>query len=163
MKTTEAIAGNLKMADMVCGMYLDDLTDAEAMTRPHAGCNHVNWQIGHIIMSENKMANGCFDGLLPPLPDGFEEKYAKEQAGNDDASAFHTKTELMAIRAEQRDAILKKLESVTEQELSAPAPEAFQAYAPTVGDLCNMMGGHWMMHAGQFVVVRRVLGREIVI
>jgi hypothetical protein len=32
-----------------------------------------------------------------------------------------------------------------------------------MGALCNMMGSHWMMHAGQWVVVRRELGREIMI
>ena len=55
MKTSEAIKNTYQTAQMVCGAYLSDLTDEEAMRRPHAGCNHINWQVGHIIASENKI------------------------------------------------------------------------------------------------------------
>ena len=32
--------------------------------------------------------------------------------------------------------------------------------APSVGAAFSMQGGHWLMHAGQWAVVRRQLGRE---
>jgi len=35
MDTREALITNLKTSAMVCGMYLEDLTDEEAMQRPH--------------------------------------------------------------------------------------------------------------------------------
>jgi hypothetical protein len=55
------------------------------------------------------------------------------------------------------------LDGLTEAQFDEPGPEEMQAYAPNMGALCNMMGSHWMMHAGQWVVVRRELGREIMI
>jgi hypothetical protein len=36
-----------------------------------------------------------------------------------------------------------------------------RAYAPTVGAALTMLGAHPMMHAGQFVTVRRKLGKPI--
>ena len=36
-------------------------------------------------------------------------------------------------------------------------------YAPTVGDMLLMQGAHWMMHCGQWVVVRRETDKPIVI
>ena len=163
MNSLQAIKNSIQTADMVCGAYLEDLTDEEMMKRPHPKCNHINWQVGHLIASDNMMANGCLPGTLPDLPEGFADKYSKETIGNDDQSAFHTKSELMDVYKKQRELVLAKLDSMSEADLDQPAPESMQAYAPTVGAALNMLGGHWMMHAGQWVVVRRELGRDIVI
>lgn len=163
MDARDAIKNNIETADMVCGAYLEDLTDAEAMTRPHAGCNHVNWQIGHLIQSDNQMFNGCFPDALPALPEGFSEKYSKETATVDDPSKFIPKSELMDLYRNQRKAILEKVATLSGEDLAKPSPESMQSYAPNVLAALNMVGSHWMMHAGQFVVVRRQLGREIVI
>lgn len=163
MKTCEAIKNNYQTAQMVCGMYLSDLTDEEAMQRPHSGCNHVNWQVGHIIASENMMGNAAVTGALPSLPEGFEEKYSKEAAASDDGADFLPFSELLKISKSQSDAVAAMIDSMNDADFDKPAPEKMQSYAPNIGALCNMMGGHWMMHAGQWVVVRRQLGRAIVI
>lgn len=163
MNSREAIKNNMDIADMVCGAYMGDLTDEEMMKRPHPGCNHINWQIGHLVASDNQMTNGCFPGALAELPEGFTEKYSKETAKNDDPAAFCTKDELMGLLKSQREAIHAKLEQLSDQDLDQPSPESMQGYAPTVGAALNMIGSHWLMHAGQWVVLRRELGREIVI
>ena len=163
MNATEAIKINLDTADMICGAYLEDLTDEEAMRRPHADCNHINWQLGHLISSDNMMCNGCIADSLPALPEGFAEKYSKEAAASDNAGDFVPKTELMEIHRNQRKAIAEVLAGLSDEQLGAPSPESMQSYAPTVASAFSMLGSHWLMHAGQWVVVRRELGREIVI
>lgn len=163
MNANEAIKINLDCADMICGAYLGDLTDEEAMRRPHEGCNHINWQLGHLIASDNMMCNGCFADSLPALPDGFAEKYSKETIGNDNAADFVPKTELMEIYQNQRKAISELLMGLSDEQLQGASPESFQSYAPTVASVFSMLGSHWLMHSGQWVVVRRELGREIVI
>lgn len=163
MNSREAIKNTIATADMVCGAYLEDLTDEEMMQRPHAKCNHLKWQVGHLIASDNDMTNGCIPGMVPALPEGFKEKYSKETIGNDDSAAFHSKSELMGLFKKQREAINAKLDELSDDDLDKPAPESMQAYAPTVGAALNMVGSHWLMHAGQWVVVRRNLGRDIVI
>ncbi|QEG21764.1 DinB family protein [Mariniblastus fucicola] len=163
MNVNEAIKLGIDCADMICGAYLDDLTNEEAMQRPHSGCNHVNWQIGHLIASDNAMCNGCVPGSVPALPDGFEEKYSKEKAASDNADDFIPKTELMEIYRNQRQVIKDVLAGLSEEQLSAASPESFQSYAPTVASLFSMIGSHWLMHSGQWTVLRRELGREIVI
>ena len=163
MNSREAIKNTIETADMVCGAYLGDLTDEESMKRPHAGCNHVNWQIGHIIASENGMANACVEGAVPALPEGFADKYTKETASSDDASAFVPHSQLLEIAKSQGEAVLKMIDGISDTEFDKPAPESMQAYAQNIGAVVNMMGSHWMMHAGQWVIVRRELGREVVI
>ena len=161
MDTREALITNLKTSAMVCGSYLDDLTDEEAMQRPHPDCNHINWQIGHLIASEYGMASAC--GELPALPEGFADKYSKEAAASDNASDFVPKSELMKIAAAQHEAVVNLIGGMSDEDFDKPGPESMRSYAPTMGALASMLGSHWMMHAGQFVVLRRQLGRDIVI
>ncbi len=161
MDTREALITNLKTSAMVCGTYLNDLTDAEAMQRPHPDCNHINWQIGHLIASEHDMASAC--GQLPALPEGFAQKYAKQTASSDNAADFVPKTELMKIAAAQHEAVVNVIGGLSDEDLDKPGPENMKDYAPTLGAVATMLGSHWMMHAGQFVVLRRQLGRDIVI
>jgi len=163
MNSCDAIKNSIQTADMVCGAYLGDLNDEELMQRPHPECNHINWQVGHLIASDFGMINGCIPGLVPELPEGFAERYTKETTSNNDSAAFCSKDELMSISTAQRAAVVAKLDDLTEADLDKLAPESMREYAPTVGAALNMLGGHWMMHAGQWVVVRRNLGREIVI
>ncbi len=162
MDIRDILKTNIQTANMVCGAYLNDLTDEEAMKRPHAGCNHVNWQVGHIIASENGMAQ-TLGGSVPELPAGFAEKYTKDTAASDDASAFVPHCQLLEIAKAQSTAIEAVIDGMSDADFDKPAPEAMQAYAANLGAVANMIGSHWMMHAGQWVVVRRELGREIVI
>ncbi len=159
MDSRESIKTCMDMAAMVCNGYVGDLTDEQLMMRPHEGCNHINWQLGHLIASENSIMESVKPGAMPALPDGFAEKYSKETASSDDASAFCSKDELLAAAEAQRKGTLSILASCSDDDLSAESPESIRSFAPTVGAACSMQGSHWMMHAGQWVIVRRQLGK----
>ena len=160
MNANEAIKSALATAEMISMAYLEDLTDAEMMVRPLDGCNHIKWQVGHLIASEHKMINSCCPGALPELPTGFAERYASEHSMNDDNSAFDSKSDLLALYQQQRSGTLETLAGLSEEQLDAEAHESIRSYAPTVGAAFIMQNTHWMMHAGQWAVLRRKLGRE---
>ena len=159
MDSKAAIKASIDMGKMISMAYLGDLTDEEMMHRPHPDCNHIKWQFGHLIAAEHSIIEGCVPGSMPPLPEGFAEKYGKETAGSDDAAAFHTKQELMQLFEEQRSGTLAALEQLTDDELSKPGPEAMRSYIPDWGTAFVMQDSHWVMHAGQWAVIRRQLGR----
>jgi hypothetical protein len=156
MNVKDALRQGLETSNMVAMGYLSDLTDEELMRRPCPGCNHINWQLGHLIASENHHVASHSPKFVKPLPQGFKEKYAKETVGSDDASQFCTKAELLQLAAEQRSATLAALDAMSEADLDKPSGIE---YAPTIGALLSMEGSHWLMHAGQWAVVRRELGR----
>lgn len=162
MDIRDSLTTSLKTSAMVCGSYLNDLTDAEAMQRPHPQCNHVNWQVGHIIASEYVMASAC-KGELPELPAGFSDRYSKQTAASDNADDFVPLSQLREIAAAQHEAILQIVVGMSDEDFDQPGPESMKSYAANLGALVAMMAAHWMMHAGQWVVLRRQLGREIVI
>ncbi len=159
MNSRDAIKLSIDTSHMVSTMYLEDLTDQELLHRPHPECNHINWQVGHLISSEHEMTEGVAPGSMPPLPDGFAKRYTKETAKSDDPGTFCSKAELMSALEAQRAGTLAALEKQSDADLDKPSPEAMQAYAPTVAAVFSLQGGHWMMHAGQWAVIRRQLGR----
>lgn len=160
MKSQEAIKIGIDMAEFVGMAYLADLTDAELMMRPHPECNHLNWQIGHLIVSEHHMLNSQIPGGMPALPAGFSEKYCKETAKIDDPAQFADKATLFAAFKEQRAATLNALAAASEADLDK---QTGVDYAPTLGAMFGMQGGHWLMHCGQWVILRRQLGKPVLI
>lgn len=159
MTPQNAIRMGIDMSDFVARAYLSDLTDEDLMRRPHPDCNHINWQVGHLIVSEHQLVESVVAGSMPSLPDGFADRYGKPTAASDDATSFDRKEALLQQMEVQREGTLAALAQCTPDQLAQPAPEHVRSFAPTVGDVFSMQGGHWMMHAGQWAVVRRQLGR----
>ena len=109
MTPQDAIRFSIESASQVATAYLGDLSDAELLHRPGPGCNHINWQVGHLIAAENRIISQAIPGSMPPLPPGFAEKYTPETAKLDNPSVFCTKAELLSVHEQQRAAVLAAL------------------------------------------------------
>lgn len=163
MNAQETIKATAATSLMVLQSYFSDLDDAELMTRPGEGCNHLAWQLGHLISSECDLLNIVKPGAAPELPAGFVDKHSKENAGVDDPAQFCTKQEYSELFAKVAAATSAALDSCSEADLDAPNPkEDWREMFPTVGAMYILIATHPMMHAGQFVPVRRKLGKPIV-
>lgn len=160
MSIATQIKNELSLPAMVVQSYLQDLTDEQLFLRPHEKANHIAWQLGHLVASENSLNNMVAPDSMPALPEGFAEKHSKETATSDDQSAFCSKDEYLKAMEEQRAGTLALLERLSDEELEAPAPEDIQKFGATVGAVIAGQSAHWMMHAGQWVIVRRQLGKE---
>ncbi len=160
MNGTEAFRASLGLPDHIVTAYLGDLTDEELLVRPAEKANHIAWQLGHLIASENQMVEQVCPGSMPPLPDGFAEKYTKDTASIDDPSAFLKKEEYLELYQQQRAATLAALAKLSDEDLDAEAPESYREICPTVAAIFTLQPTHWVMHAGQWAVIRRQLGRE---
>lgn len=163
MNTKDALKSTMDMSLFVLNAYLGDLNDADLMKRPGAGCNHLAWQLGHLISSESGLVNSICPGKGGELPAGFEERHAKDKTGIDDPKQFNTKQEYVDLFTQVRAATLKALDEFPEKDFDAPSPERMRKFFPTMGSMFTLIGSHPMMHAGQFVVVRRMLGKPVVI
>ncbi len=144
---------------MVTQYYVSDLTDAELLVRSVPGSNHIAWQMGHMITSTQHMLNGLGQAA-PDLPAGFAEAYTKETSASDDPKKFATKAEYLALEEQMKEASLKAIDATPENTLDQPGPESMREYAPTVGSVLMILGNHWLMHSGQFVSIRRKLGKK---
>ena len=163
MNGQEAIRATFGVSSMVLKSYLSDLTDEELLTRPSSGCNHVAWQLGHLISSECQLLESVCPGAAVELPAGFAEQHSKETVGEDDPAKFCTKQEYLDLLDKVQTNSMAALDQTSESELDRPGPEHFQQMFPTVGHIFLLIATHGLMHAGQFVPVRRALGKPIVI
>ncbi len=163
MDAKAAIKETLGLSSMVLSSYIDDFTDDELMQRPGPGCNHVAFQLGHLISSACSLLNAIQAGAAPELPAGFEDKHAKENATSDSRSDFLTKERYQELARQVHNAVTACLDAWPEAQLDDPSPEQFRNMFPTMGSLFLLIATHPMMHAGQFVPLRRALGKPVVI
>ena len=161
MNAHDVIRAAHAMSTTVLKSYVEDLNDADLMLRPNPACNHLAWQFGHLITSECMLLESVCPGAAAELPAGFAAAHSKEQAGNNDAAKFNTKQAYLDLWAKVEAASLAALDKLTAEDLDKPGPEHFRAMFPTVGHVFLLIAQHGLMHAGQFVPVRRALGKPI--
>jgi hypothetical protein len=147
---------------MLVHRYTEDFTDAELLVRPVPQANHPAWQLGHMIAGTGHML-AMLGHPAPKLPDGFADAHGHDATHVDDPKKFATKAQYYALADQMQAATLAAVDATPDSALDQPAPEAMRAYAPTMAHALTVLGAHPMMHAGQFVTVRRKLGKPIVI
>jgi len=160
MDAKDVIRYALGMSRSVLATYLEDLEDADLLRRSVPQANHIAWQLGHLIVSEREMV-AALGHDMPELPAGFAEAHSPDNCGCDEAAKFYTKGEYLGLLEQMRRATLAALEATPDDVLGNPSPERMREYAPTVGAVFTLMASHELMHAGQFVPVRRMLGKQI--
>ncbi|QDT00532.1 DinB family protein [Adhaeretor mobilis] len=163
MNAQDAIRTTAETSAFILKTYFSDLEDAELLESPGEGCNCLAWQLGHLISSECHLLEMVEPGAAIELPDGFAETYSTENSKSVDKTKLHTKEEYLRLLDEVREATMASLERTSETDLDAPSPEKFREMFPTVGHMYILLATHDMMHAGQFVPVRRKLGKAILI
>ncbi|MBX6312168.1 MAG: DinB family protein [Isosphaeraceae bacterium] len=163
MQAKDVIRNSLETSDFVLQSYIGDLDDADLLIRPVPGMNHIAWQLGHLIATERRFVEAIQPGSCPPLPEGFDDGHGRMATGVDDPSKFYPRARYQELWKAQRAATHAVLERLSEADLDRTDPERFPSFAPTVGAILNLCGTHALMHAGQFVGVRRKLGKPVTI
>lgn len=161
MTGIEAVRTALQGTQHVLGMYLSDLSDADLLLRPVPGANHTAWQLGHLIFAEQYLLGILPGAKYPPLPAGFAELHAKEGAGKDADAGFLTKAQYVELFNQMRSTTLAILDRMTDADLDLPNTGPLAKFAPTLGALILLQSNHTLMHGGQITVVRRKLGKPV--
>ncbi len=135
MNARQAISSTMDMSLLVLKQYISDLSDADLLKRPGAGCNHLAWQLGHLIASECGILNSLVPGAVPELPAGFKEKHDKNNTASDDPKNFCTKQQYLELLDKVHAASTKALNAAADADLDQPAPENFRKMFPTAGQV----------------------------
>ncbi len=159
MDIKQAVTSSLAPSDFLVDAFLADMTPAELLARPCNGANHIAWQVGHLIASERYLVDKVAPNKMPPLPAGFAEKHNKQTAGIDDPKSFLAKEEYLRLKKEVRAATLKVVSELSPEDFDRPITGGIPPFLKTAGEVLLFLGSHWIMHAGQWSVTRRSLGR----
>jgi len=135
---------------------LEGLTHEESLVEPRPGGNSINWVLGHITASRNR--------ILPLL--GQAQVWSREQmvlySGRDEAGwsaerALHLdviKTDL----ARSQQMLMRALDDVTDASLAVPTESG-----QPLRDALGFSHFHESYHGGQIALLRRLLGHPGVI
>jgi hypothetical protein len=161
MNAKDAIKTSLVSTQKLLTSYLSDLSDADLLVRPVPGANHIAWQLGHLIHSEAMIGKDVPGAVYPELPAKFGEQHSPATASSDPPKGFGSKADYLSLFDKIRGATLATLAKLPDADLDRPTAGKMAQYAPTLGALFVLQANHTLMHAGQFTVVRRKLGKPI--
>ncbi|HEY7154380.1 MAG TPA: DinB family protein [Gemmataceae bacterium] len=159
MNACQLAEQSLKFTQFVINGSLSDLSDADLLVRPVEGANHIAWQIGHLIVTERRLAGQLPSATFPELPAGFADKYANDPSVQNATDGFATKEQYLDLFNKTREATLAAVAKLRDADLDKPAKGP--ANISNLGGLLNLVANHSMMHGGQFSVVRRKLGKPV--
>jgi ferric-dicitrate binding protein FerR (iron transport regulator) len=134
-----------------------DFSDDDLLARPVGNANHAAWQIGHLICSDTRLAQAV--ATAPELPAGFAEKFTKETAATD--TGFPSKAELLQLYRRQREGIIAWVKAASDADLEKATPERLQRLGGSAGALLLFLPLHLTLHTGQIQVIRRALGKPV--
>ncbi len=162
MNGREAVKTALASTQHLLNWFLSDLSDADLLVRPVPGSNHIAWQLGHLIQAEPILLGKMLPAAqYAPLPADFADRHSSARANEDSPANFLTKAEYLAHFQKGRDATLAAVERLSDADLDRPTEGPMAQFAPTLGALLILAANHTLMHAGQFSVVRRKLGKPV--
>ena len=162
MKASQIIEGALDSTQFLTNHYLSDLSDADLVVRPLPGANHIAWQLGHVIASEVGMVRSQLpNAAYPELPPGFAEQHNQEMAGQDPPKGFLKKQQYVDLFNRVRETTKAAVAKMSDADLDRATTGNMAQFAPTLGAFLMLVSNHTLMHAGQFSVVRRKLGKPI--
>jgi hypothetical protein len=157
-----ALKANLESTRSMLEMFVADFSDADLQVRPVPNANHAAWQIGNVIAGDMFMVQAVLpDAEFPELPQGFADRHGSKGAAIDGPEGLLTKDEYLGLLKSTRAATIASLDGLTDADLDRPTEGSVAAYAPTLGMIYLMAASHTLMHAGQFSVIRRVLGKPV--
>lgn len=161
MPQADMIAQTLNRDLAMMKRLLEDLSDADLITRPVPGANHAIWQLGHLVLSEAHLVNAAQPGAVPPPPALFVEKFKKDNAKIDDPNFFPKKAEILEAMTNGRNATVAWVKSLSPEDFDRPITGPTARFADSIGLMLVNLPWHDAMHAGQIQVLRRKLGKPV--
>lgn len=135
---------------------LEGITHEESLVTPSTGGNCLNWVLGHIVASRNRVMARM--GIAPV----WQMDLAFHYSGRDEAQwSPLTAISLQSIAtdlARSQQELLNALEKLPDSALDAPDDRG-----RTLADALGFMNFHEAYHGGQIALLRRLLGRPGVI
>ncbi len=134
---------------------LDGISAADAARRFEGNGNSPQWIAGHAVTSRALLAKIVGAGVEPPWPDLFG-RGAKPR----DAKEYPLLATILRTWDEVSASLMKRLETVGEADLRAPAPFNLPVADKTVLGAVSFLALHESYHVGQLGYLRKLLGRE---
>lgn len=154
---TDALAASIEHAARVVLFFTEDLKGSDFLHRPCPNANCAAWTLGHLSLSARGMMTRAGATDLPPLPTGFEKKYARDETAPK-ASDFGDTADLRPVFEQTHKLFADFVRRLDAAKLATPIDPNHPVFK-TVGSMLAFAPVHIGTHAGQISTIRRSLGR----
>ena len=157
MARREQLAYMLKTTAEIVKPLIDDITEEESMVRGSDRFNHIRWQTGHLIHTDNFILQAL--GQNKTAPESYTDLFAgNNREISDDPEHYPLmaalRTEILVLHKRLIDLVEEVDEAIFDQEI--PWGESKAPVWRGITFLCM----HDFYHAGQITHIRKALGRE---
>ena len=141
------------LGDRLFAQALKGVSAEQALKRPDGKANSLLWIAAHMAKSRTHLAN--LIGLERKLPWGdlFDRG---GQPG--DSATYPSIDEIKSTWTELHDALMKRIEEMTDGDLAAPVPIKFPIPDNTRRGAISFIAYHEGYHVGQLSYARKLLG-----
>ena len=156
MSAQEVIAESLTFSVKLMDRYCADLKPEEYLHRITPRGNCTAWLLGHLILTDRRLL-AFFGADVPPLPEGFEKRFARDETAPF-ASDFGDTSILLPMFDKHRALLIDTVKRSSAEKLSEPLEKPNPLFS-RLGQMANFMAQHATLHAGQITMIRRSLGK----
>ncbi len=153
----DALAFTIKASQQMVNFFTADLNGADWLHRPVPKANCAAWIIGHLILTDRRVLGVLGITELPPIPDDFEKRYARNETAAA-ATEFGDTANLIPLFDQHRTLLAQTVQQLSPADLDKLLDKPSPRFK-TVGEMAAFMALHAVMHAGQISTIRRAMGR----
>jgi hypothetical protein len=154
MTPKQIALSQLTAVDFLFDKFLQDMSDDDCRYQPGDGCNHANWILCHLAVSEDSIC-AKMGGTEKRLSEDLHKRYAGGSTCTSDDGM--TKAEAWKLYNDTRKRTVEFINSFPESRYDEKAPDGFPPIMPTMGSLVALLGMHPYWHFGQLTVNRKLL------
>lgn len=142
--------------------FLADLEPSDWLWQPGDGLNHIAWHVGHVTYAQYFLCvvrvRGRVESDRELVPTAFLRRYKFGSKPSPEPSRNATPDELLATLRGVHALALSELEARTEAELDVQTDPPHPLFETTLGGV-EWCGQHELLHCGQVMLLRRMLGK----
>ncbi len=155
--------GRMAQARGMLKHFLEDLKPEEWFRQPSEGVTHIAWQAGHVASSQYALclvrSRGAQAEDEQLIPEAFRKLYGRGSTPDPNPAANASPKELLATLDAVAARSEEELLGFVDADLDVPMEKPHPMFSTNLGavEFCPY---HEMIHIGQVVLIRRLIGRE---
>src|SRR5258706_1739701 len=157
MRAQEVLVFSLKTMRGMIENMCKELTPQEMLHRTCMEANCAARILGHLTAVDHRFLTALGESDVPSLPEGFAQRFATK-GDAPKAKEFGDVSSLLPMFLQMRDRLI----AATERSSGEKLAEAVDLGSPRIkkkGEMLAVAGVHLGLHAGDFLTIRRSLGK----
>ena len=158
-----AAVERIRFARGLTKTYLDDLAVEDWFWMPSEGVTHIAWQVAHLAFAQYALLLRRIRGERPEdaqiISADFIERFGRGSTPVAGTENNPTVEEILRTFDRVHTQAVEELSQYSDEQLDVPSEPAHPAFTTNLGAV-GFASQHELLHAGQIVLLRRLMGKK---